>query len=74
MADEKRVELTSSCSLVETQWTDTYKDVCLEYTEHSHDHWYSDSETSIDIDADKAAKIVQFLINAFPQIKEATNG
>jgi len=74
MADEKRIELTSSCSFVETKWTDTHKDVCLEYTEHSIDPWYSDSETSIDIDADMAAKIVQFLINAFPQIKEATNG
>jgi hypothetical protein len=66
---EEKLQITYSCAFTLTTYEGTgHKDVCLEYTEHSTDHWHSDSETSIDLDADKAREIVAFLHKAFPEI------
>jgi hypothetical protein len=40
-------------------------DIAIEYTEHSNDHWASNTETAVDIDKDKAIEIVEFLTRHF---------
>ena len=40
-------------------------DVTFNYIEHSPDHWYSDVETDVDIDRDKAIEIIKFLRESF---------
>lgn len=55
------VKLSNSCNFVFDMWNSEAYPVCLEYTEHSADHWHSDTETSIDIDKEKAIELVQFL-------------
>ena len=68
---ETQIELSGSCRFTLTTYKDVRIDVCLDYTEHSSDHWYSDSETSIPLDADKAREIVAFMHKAFPEIAPA---
>jgi hypothetical protein len=61
----KELKLTPSCKLTYTNYENIFvKDVCLEYVEHSSDHWHSDSETSIDIDRKMAIDIIKFLMMA----------
>lgn len=67
---DKKVNLSSSCTLEFYQWSADHKDVCLEYTEHSSDYWHSDSHTSIDIDINLAQEIVKLLLTAFPELKD----
>jgi hypothetical protein len=65
----EKLSLAHSCAFTLTTFEGIeHKTVCLEYTEHSTDHWNSDSETSIDLDADKAKSIIEFLHKAFPEI------
>lgn len=59
------VKLSHSCSFVFDMWNSKEYPVCLEYTEHSADHWHSDTETSIDIDKEMAHNIVEFLKKHF---------
>lgn len=61
---ERRVEIYPGCSLVATEWT-YHSDVALEYVERSPDPWYSDTVTSVDIDREMAARIVEFLRREF---------
>lgn len=54
------LELYHSCRLEVTHWN--WGTECeLNYTEHSPDHWYGDSETTIDIDKETASAIIAFL-------------
>ena len=55
------VKLSNSCNFVFDMWNSKEYPVCLEYTEHSSDHWHSDTETLIDIDKEKAVELVEFL-------------
>jgi hypothetical protein len=65
----QKLPISSSCEFTITTFEGIeHKNVCLEYTEHSPDGYYSDSETSIDIAADKAREIVVFMHAAFPEI------
>lgn len=61
----KYLKISSSCRLVFSEWYSKEHPVCLEYIEHSPDSWYSDTETSIDIDKEMAQNIVQFLKKHF---------
>ena len=65
---ETQIELSGSCRFTLTTYKDVRIGVCLDYTEHSSDHWHSDRETSIPLDADKAREIVAFMHKAFPEI------
>lgn len=62
---ETKIQIGGSCHLVRTVYGEGIEDVSLEYTEHSSDHWHSDCETSLTIDAEKAREIVAFLSAAF---------
>lgn len=54
------LHLSHSCKLEITHWN--WGTECeLMYTEHSPDHWYGDSETTIDIDKETASAIIAFL-------------
>lgn len=63
------INLSGSCKFTLTTYENIdHKDVYLEYTEHSTDHWHSDTETSIDLDAENAKDIIAFLQKAFPEL------
>lgn len=63
---EQKLELSPSCSLVMNRYESiNVTQVSLDYTEHSSDHWHSDTETSIELDEAKAREIVAFLTAAF---------
>lgn len=62
---ENKLKVCGSCYFVETVYGPGIKDVALEYTEHATDHWSSDTETSIEINKEKAVEIVNFLNKAF---------
>ena len=61
----KFLELSSNCQFVDYEWETSPYPVAIEYVERSPDHWYSDSETTVDIDVAMAREIVSFLENAF---------
>jgi len=61
---EHILDLGSNCKIIATDWN-WGKEVCLEYTERSPDHWHSDTETSIDIDKEMAQNVVEFLKKHF---------
>jgi len=58
-----KLELGGSCHLAATRYDNGpwLPDVSLEYVEHACDHYSSDTNTSITIDADMARKIIAFL-------------
>ena len=56
--DREFLKLTSDCCF---EWDKWGNKVYLNYTEHSTDHWSSDTVTSVDIEKDEAQKIVDFL-------------
>lgn len=61
---EYELELSPSCKLVGTRYITDMKfgsNLSLDYVEHSPDSWYSNSETSIDIDKEKAEDIIHLL-------------
>ena len=65
----EKLKLSGSCDFTLTTFEGIeHKSVCLEYTEHATDHWNSDSETSIDLDAEKAREIIALLHKAFPAL------
>lgn len=68
---ETQIELSGSCcfTLTTYEYSDR-KDMSLDYTEHSTDHWNSDTETSIDIDTNRAREIVAFMYKSFPEIAQ----
>ena len=59
MADE--LEITHDCRL---EYYDSFG-VSLSYKEHQADRWYSDTETEVDIDKDKAVEIITWLSDKF---------
>ncbi len=64
--EEKKVHLSSSCSISVISYENISSvDVSLDYTEHSPSHGYGDTETSVDIDREKAVEIVSALKGAF---------
>lgn len=66
MSEEIKLEISGSCSFVITRYgPDVAPDLALDYTEHSQDHWHSDSDTSIDIDINKAYQIIEFIKKAY---------
>ena len=63
---ESRIEIGASCHLVKTLYGENFEpDISLDYTEHASDHWSSDTETSLDINEQKAREIITFLKEAF---------
>lgn len=59
-AKVETLKLSHSCKLEITH--SNFGTECeLIYTEHSPDHWYGDSETTIDIDKETASAIIAFL-------------
>lgn len=65
----QKLPISASCEFTLTTFEGIeHKSVCLEYTERSSDHWHTDTETSIDIDVDKAREVVAFMHKAFPEI------
>lgn len=61
-----QIEIGSTCHLTKTEYGENISpDVSLDYIERSNDHWYSPTETSLDIDKEKAIEIVNFLKDAF---------
>ena len=67
---ETKVELSSSCEFVLTEYDGSVNtSVSVDYTERSPDGYYSDSETSIDINKTEAENIIKLLLKAHPSIK-----
>lgn len=63
---ETQVEIGSSCHLTKTEYGEhVLPDITIDYIEHSIDPYYSDNETSLDIDKEKAIEIINFLKDAF---------
>ena len=59
---ESRIELSPSCRIVRVVYAhDTPPDLYLEYIEHSSDHWFSDTETLVNIDDKTAKEIIDLL-------------
>ena len=66
MSIETKVVLSGSCVIELTEYESVFKpDLTLDYTEHSSDHWHSDSYTSIDIDKEMAISIIAILQKAY---------
>tara|TARA_R110000851_G_C12676112_1_gene523244 strand:+ start:53 stop:262 length:210 start_codon:yes stop_codon:yes gene_type:complete len=63
MSVKTTVEISESCRF-EMEEHDINASLTLDYTEHSSDHWHSDSDTSHDIDKDTAIKIIDLLQKA----------
>lgn len=59
--------ITDSCSIEyedmsSEEWDTHYAPILtIEYTEHSSDHWHSDSETSVELTVDQAKEMVKML-------------
>jgi hypothetical protein len=64
---ESKLKLSSTCELVKTVYsTPSFApEVSLDYVERSPDSYYSDTETSVDLDKEKAREIIAFLQEAF---------
>ena len=59
------VELSDSCMFELIEWDSTFgPTLTLDYTEHACDGYFSDNETSIDIDKEMAIKIIEILQKA----------
>ena len=61
----RKVEMSSTCSFEFTHYEGFKPDVDITYIEHSSDSYYSDSETTIDIDKEKAIEIIKFMKESF---------
>lgn len=58
--NETKLEISYGCWLEES-----WGDVSLCYVERATDHWTTDSETTIDLDKEKARKIINWLQKKF---------
>jgi len=65
MLNEK-IELSSTC-IISSEGSEYWKDLCIQYTEHSQDHYHSDSETEISITREKARNIVKLFAEHFKE-------
>lgn len=62
----ERLEIGGTLAFESTKYeTTSYNDACFEFVEHATDHWCSDSETSVTIDAAMARKIIDALNQHF---------
>ena len=61
----EKVEITTNCRIEVMTYESFPTTVAICYTEHSTDHWCSDSETEADITKDKAVEIITLLKQAF---------
>lgn len=57
----QQVPLNDSCHLELQNYDNGAKYLTLEYVEHSPAHGYSDTETSVNIDRDKALEMIEIL-------------
>lgn len=63
---EHRVEIAPDVALTVSVWGFPFPTtVELEYVEHSPDAWYSDTDTSVNINRETAEKIIAALKAAF---------
>jgi hypothetical protein len=58
---ETKIKLSSSCELILNTYDNGVHEATLDYVEHACDHWSSDTDTSINIEKDKATEIVNAL-------------
>jgi hypothetical protein len=59
---ETALEISPTCKIVAYTYEGDFKPlICLEYVEHSPDPWYSNSETSFDLEPAKIQEIIDFL-------------
>lgn len=61
----RTLELSRTCRFEVAECEEAENYLTLEYIEHSQDHWHSNEETSVPIDKETAAKIIEFLQKAF---------
>ncbi len=63
---EKKLEIQGSCSMEFITWEEGAFEpsATIEYVEHG-DHWHGDTETSVDIDKEKAIEIINMLKETF---------
>ena len=57
----EKLEIGNGCQLKYYKWCG----VSLCYTEHQADSWYTNTETEVDIDKDKAVEIVAWLCDKY---------
>jgi len=55
------LNIQGTCEITVTHWENIPSEVTIDYTEHQGDGYYSDTETSCDIDKAKAIEIIAFL-------------
>ena len=55
------LNIGGDCELTVTLWENIPSEVSVDYVEHQADGYYSDNETSHDIDKEKAVEIIAFL-------------
>ena len=65
MVIDEKIEIGFKCYITANYITGMPADIAIEYTEHSSDHWHSDTETCIYIDKKKAIEIISFLQKHF---------
>lgn len=63
---EKKLKIQGSCSIEFITWEDSAFEpsATIEYVEHG-DHWHGDTDTSVDIDKEKAVEIIKMLKETF---------
>lgn len=64
--ESTKVEIGKSCHIIRDVYGGgAHQDVSIDYTEYACDHYSADTETSLDIDKDKAVEIVRFLTECY---------
>jgi hypothetical protein len=62
----ERFEIGGTLAFESTKYeTASFNDACFEFVEHSTDHWSSDRNTSVTVDAVMARKIIDALNQHF---------
>jgi hypothetical protein len=65
-------ELSPTCRFVRYSYPEERPELTLEYVEHSQDHWHSDNETVIDLDAEQTRDLSIWLERTANPVDEAT--
>jgi hypothetical protein len=65
-------ELSPTCRFVRYGYPEERPELTLEYVEHSQDHWHSDNETVIDLDAEQTRDLSIWLERTANPVDEAT--
>ena len=66
--EEIKVEIGQSLRIGAYKYETLKPDVFFSFTERSPDSWYSDTETTVDVDEAKAREIITFLMQQVPAI------